>query len=672
MLLAPTKSGWGGARRCSWLCRIRLCTFSGRGSDSGSVDGPLQVRVENLLRGRQRGWSAAFGGRPKPNDRTGAFNSLRLGLAQLGSNIHIEDRFAYDELFVNGSSLFLVAVFDGSGGWQVAHFLERELLPLVREKLRPDGGKMILSSTNHACTTQQHDPELVGDALKSSYEELDAVLKGKIQQTLQLGFDRFACIGSCACTVAVTDNHYVIANSGDCKAVLGKMDGKVVALSRVHNANVAAERERVRAKYPDDPDVVQCHKGGSSEDGKQEEEEGDCYIKGVLQPTRAFGFFGLKTKEMNRALLRLGLYLELDFSQGPYLSASPDIRIEPRDMAEDEVIVVGSDGLYDELSDQDVIDIARSAGSPAAAAGALLKTAKARALANAGISQRDYDEQLPVADRRNVHDDMTVAVFYLQYPKMWRKHFHYLSSKLQQCCDRRVNSVQNYNAAYLWSEEDTEQYLDMLKRDGFSVCVADPDLEDCPLIAVSRGFAKLTGYEVEESIGRNCRFLSYGVPAEKYDDETTARLRAYTKLATSGDPFILASGGVSPPTWAKDVPGGGSYFCRWNRRRDGELFQNLFVLRQIWAGEKTYIVGFQARIPEKLSAAFSTDAASKESLKGAGALFCTINRLSDKIASAIAQKIQGWQGGFDPEFVEESDLNKVCMKIEGNRRAIHQ
>merc|ERR1711907_435849 len=37
--------------------------------------------------------------------------------------------------------------------------------------------------------------------------------------------------------------------------------------------------------------------------------------------------------------------------------------------------------------------------------------------------------------------------------------------------------------------------------------MADPQQEDCPIIFASDGFCKLTGYSLDETIGRNCRFL---------------------------------------------------------------------------------------------------------------------------------------------------------------------
>lgn len=39
------------------------------------------------------------------------------------------------------------------------------------------------------------------------------------------------------------------------------------------------------------------------------------------------------------------------------------------------------------------------------------------------------------------------------------------------------------------------------------VTLADPDLEDLPLVYANNAFAVMTGYRQEETIGKNCRFL---------------------------------------------------------------------------------------------------------------------------------------------------------------------
>jgi len=86
----------------------------------------------------------------------------------------------------------------------------------------------------------------------------------------------------------------------------------------------------------------------------------------------------------------------------------------------------------------------------------------------------------------------------------------------------------------------------------FSVACADPTTMDAELIAVSDGFVRLTGYEREEALGENCRFLNEGcdMPAEQRERLTTT--------VNTGEPFV----GVLR-----------------NRRKSGEEFQNLLDLR---------------------------------------------------------------------------------------------
>ena len=53
------------------------------------------------------------------------------------------------------------------------------------------------------------------------------------------------------------------------------------------------------------------------------------------------------------------------------------------------------------------------------------------------------------------------------------------------------------------------------------ITIADPNLPDCPLMYVNEAFCRMTGYDQDEILGRNCRFLQ----GPETDKATLARIR---------------------------------------------------------------------------------------------------------------------------------------------------
>ncbi|CAK9052383.1 unnamed protein product [Durusdinium trenchii] len=112
----------------------------------------------------------------------------------------------------------------------------------------------------------------------------------------------------------------------------------------------------------------------------------------------------------------------------------------------------------------------------------------------------------------------------------------------------------------------------------FSVSIADPQLPDCPLIAVSEGFCELTGYARERIVGQNCRFLNGGCEIRPADREAL-RVSSRTGKHFTG---VLR-----------------------NSKADGTEFLNLLDMRGLAVGrsetgeERMFIVAIQADVTER-------------------------------------------------------------------------
>jgi pyruvate dehydrogenase phosphatase len=145
-------------------------------------------------------------------------------------------------------------------------------------------------------------------------------------------------VGSCALVVVVVNNKLYAANAGDSQALVFEQQGNELVYTKLNkklNANSKKEQARLRALFPTESDIVECKRSEKS-----------CYVKGRLQPTRAFGDFRLKYPEFNNPR---DLGSELDYQSrlksftGPYITHVPEIRVIPL-TKEHKVVVLGCDG----------------------------------------------------------------------------------------------------------------------------------------------------------------------------------------------------------------------------------------------------------------------------------------------------------------------------------------
>jgi PAS domain S-box-containing protein len=100
--------------------------------------------------------------------------------------------------------------------------------------------------------------------------------------------------------------------------------------------------------------------------------------------------------------------------------------------------------------------------------------------------------------------------------------------------------------------------------------LSDPHLPDTPMVAVNQAFAALTGYPVEEIVGRNCRFLQ----GPRTDPVSAPRIRACLDAGQGCIEWIV------------------------NYRRDGSHFYNLLFISPVRdeAGELLFFFGNQLDI----------------------------------------------------------------------------
>ncbi|XP_058086294.1 protein phosphatase 2C 29 isoform X1 [Magnolia sinica] len=178
-------------------------------------------------------------------------------------------------------------------------------------------------------------------------------------------------------------------------------------LSMDHSTSIEEEVLRIKAEHPDD---CQCIVNDR--------------VKGRLKVTRAFGAGFLKQPKWNNTLLEM--FRNEYIGTAPYITCSPSLchhKLGPND----QFLVLSSDGLYQYLSNQEVVSHVENFmekfpdGDPAQH---LIEELLFRAARKAGM---DFHELLdiPQGDRRKYHDDVTVMVISLE-GRIWKSSGKYV------------------------------------------------------------------------------------------------------------------------------------------------------------------------------------------------------------------------------------------------------
>ncbi|KAJ1686029.1 hypothetical protein LUZ63_017419 [Rhynchospora breviuscula] len=210
-----------------------------------------------------------------------------------------------------------------------------------------------------------------------------------------------ATCGTCCLVGVIQRNTMRIANAGDSRAVLGRKVGhkvEAVQLSTEHNANLEEIRREMKARHPDDSQIVEF-------------KHGVWRIKGIIQVSRSLGDAYMKYAEYNREPIKPKFRISEPFIS-PILTADPTIisrEIQPNDS----FVIFASDGLWEHLSNQEAVDIVHSHPH----AGIARRLIKAALQDAARKREMRYSDLISIDKkvRRHFHDDITVIVVFLNH-----------------------------------------------------------------------------------------------------------------------------------------------------------------------------------------------------------------------------------------------------------------
>lgn len=371
----------------------------------------------------------------------------RLDVVYLGSNSPIEDRFVAGVSENLGAAFF--SIIDGHKGALCAQYLQENMLQHVLSHLQAgaDGeedlrvvldmdavqGRVDRGVADKGEEGEDSKVQTIGimkeDALKAEelenrlreslvslddkisqqgLEEVKLLLSGRFMDPDMRSRIMTAIEGACALTAVVRRRDVFVANTGDCRVVLGRSLGKgkwkALPLSVDQNAENPEEVERLQAAHPGEEGTVIF--GGR--------------VLGNLMPFRTFGDVDYKWE--NKYLEKL-VQMPFNYKTPPYVTAEP-VTSRHSFQEGDRFLILATDGLWERVSNEDAVNTVAHALShsdstkhPADSAEPCCKVNSATELLWMALGGNDSSVtgmlQLDPRFSRMYRDDITIMVVYL-------------------------------------------------------------------------------------------------------------------------------------------------------------------------------------------------------------------------------------------------------------------
>lgn len=290
-------------RRLKYTCRTKIqLDVTGGDRVHGSGDSQTVSSVEKDAGNSMKILSVSFSS-SLDNDSvlssSGTQTSKETGrssygvVSVVGGRKEMEDAVRAEVGFAVSGRYDFYGVYDGHGGPDIAWACRERLHEVVAEAVEMEvkGGKI--------------------NKVEVDWERVMEGCFGKMDEEVS-GIVAGRTVGSTAVAAVVTEEEIVVANCGDCRAVLSRSGGTVaLALSSDHKPDRADELERIEAA------------GGRviSWNGSR--------VLGVLATSRSIG----------------DRYLR------PYVISKPEVMVTKR-TDEDEFLILASDGLWDVISNE--------------------------------------------------------------------------------------------------------------------------------------------------------------------------------------------------------------------------------------------------------------------------------------------------------------------------------
>lgn len=249
---------------------------------------------------------------------------------------------------------YCFGIFDGHAGWATSQYVSQHILTYLKESFAKSQSSSFLSFFSKP---KELDSAEVDEAIKNAFVKLDhdGILAGPLRALKSHNSDLasqtipLAASGSCAMLAFYNPlkNLLKVALVGDSRTVLGVQDAKGVWHARNltfdQTGETPSEISRIRAEHPNDsPEIL---KGGR--------------ILG-FQPTRSFGDARTKyTRDEQEQLAKEFWWRRPNplLKTPPYMTALPVISTVELDPHKPTFMVMGCDGLFEWLSNAQVVDL---------------------------------------------------------------------------------------------------------------------------------------------------------------------------------------------------------------------------------------------------------------------------------------------------------------------------